>query len=391
MKNYFLGLLVLLVLVVSVACSEETEETANAANEQEVENELINSETTNEEKMSNDQSIGEVTEVAEEEEVTEEVEEVTEEIKEEAEKEVTKEEKTSSETVSKEEDTSKKETSEPKPELVITTKESTSTESIGFNTIVEEDSSLEEGKTKVVQEGKNGVRTITYKETFEDGKRVSKEEVSSEVTTKPIDNIVKVGTKEPEPVASTISIDDLFQWQTASGLTAEQRLDAHNDTMENSRDGWYYVEQLNREFDKYIQGTFSWDYRNQNNKANYLAFRRSRDSYDGASMTTPEKYDRIHEKMKEHQLIITSSFNYSIEDIFIHPTRGGYTVSQVLRLKYTSDNGSRIEGMEPNKWYSVHYEVGFSFPGDQPSWELWNYGDYGWLAAGFEYRIGNFK
>lgn len=282
---------------------------------------------------------------------------------------------------------------EPKPasEPVITTKTTTSSESISFDTIEEKDSSLEKGKTKVIQEGQKGVRTITYKETYSNGKLASKKEISSEVTKQPVDKIINVGTKEPQPAASTISIYDLFvNMRTASGLTAERRLQAHNESMEDYETE-YYIRQLNSEFNKYIQGNFKWDYRNKNNRSNFLAFRGQSYWYDNASRATPDLYDRIHNKVKEHQLIIEPSFNYSIEDIFIHPERGGYVVSQVLRLKYTSDNGSRIEGMEPNKWYSVRYEVEFSFPGSKPSWTLWNYGDYGWLAAGMEYRIGSFK
>lgn len=81
-----------------------------------------------------------------------------------------------------------------------TTKTSTSTKSIPFKTIEQNDSSLEKGKKKVTQEGKNGVRTITYEETYVDGKLTSKKELSSKVTTKPVDKIVKVGTKDPANV-----------------------------------------------------------------------------------------------------------------------------------------------------------------------------------------------
>jgi glucan-binding repeat-containing protein len=191
-------------------------------------------------------------------------------------------------------------------------------------------------------------------------------------------------------VAKTISIDNIFQMHTDSGLTAEQRLAAHNKSMKSTEDK-YYIEQLNREFDKYIQGAFNWDYRNQNNKSNYLAFRTTEKVYDHAPIATDKLYEKIHQKIKDHQLVITPSFNYEIQDIYLDPARGGYTVSQVLKLKYTSANGSRIEGWEPNTWHSVRYEVRFAFPGEIPSWKVWNYGDYGYLAAGFDYRIGNWK
>ncbi|WP_368901912.1 G5 domain-containing protein [Oceanobacillus oncorhynchi] len=83
-----------------------------------------------------------------------------------------------------------------KEPVVITTETTTETEAIAFETVYENDSTLEKGKEVVSQEGQNGTRTITYKETYENGKLISKEQVSSEVTKEPVKKIVKVGTKE---------------------------------------------------------------------------------------------------------------------------------------------------------------------------------------------------
>ncbi|WP_246942802.1 S-layer homology domain-containing protein [Bacillus pinisoli] len=193
-----------------------------------------------------------------------------------------------------------------------------------------------------------------------------------------------------KPPGKTIKINNLFQMRPASGLTAEQRLKEHTDSMVDY-ENQYYIEQLNREFGKYIQGSFDWDYRNQNNRANFLAFRAGKYWYDNSSLTTEAFYNAIFNKVKEHQLIITPSFNYNIQDIFIHPTRGGYVVSQILSLKYTSANGSKIEGWNPNTWYSVRYEVEFNFNSARTNWPMWNYGDYGRLTTGFDYRVGDFK
>lgn len=88
-------------------------------------------------------------------------------------------------------------------EPVITTKTVTSTESIKYETKQQNDSSLEKGKTAVVKKGQNGVRIITYKETYKDGGLVSKEKVSSAVTKQPVDKVIKVGTMEPKPAVST--------------------------------------------------------------------------------------------------------------------------------------------------------------------------------------------
>lgn len=94
---------------------------------------------------------------------------------------------------------------------VITTKTSTSTEAIAFKTVRQNDNSLEKGKEVLVQEGKDGVRTITYKETYKNGSLASKEVVGSKTTQQPINKIVKVGTKERTVSnASTILINAGF-------------------------------------------------------------------------------------------------------------------------------------------------------------------------------------
>ena len=80
--------------------------------------------------------------------------------------------------------------------VVTTTKTTTATESIPFETEYQNDATLEKGKQVVVQYGQNGVRTITYKETYQDGKLVKKEQVSSTITKQPVKQIIKVGTKE---------------------------------------------------------------------------------------------------------------------------------------------------------------------------------------------------
>ncbi|MFS0562703.1 G5 domain-containing protein [Terribacillus sp. 179-K 1B1 HS] len=95
-------------------------------------------------------------------------------------------------------------------EPVITYENSTSTEAIAFETVEQQDPTLEKGKTVVTQEGQDGVRTITFKETYKDGKLVSKEQVSSEITKAPVNKIVKVGTKEVVPANSILSGAGVF-------------------------------------------------------------------------------------------------------------------------------------------------------------------------------------
>jgi hypothetical protein len=378
-----LVLLAVSLLLVITGCGQEAEKVATTDTEV-AETVVENDEEQNEEvtEEQNEDAIKESEDVNTDDNPSEEVAKV--EAKQETKIETKKESEQSKQTPKKEEPTEESKRSEP----VITTKNTTATESINFKTVEQNDPNLEKGKTAVAQEGQKGILTVTYKETYKDGKLASKEKISSQVTKAPVDKIVKIGTKEPQPVAKTININNLFQMKSGENLSAEQRLKAHNDSMADP-EMKYYIEQINREFSKYIQGAFSWDYRNKNNRANFLAFRASGYWYDNSSLQADKLFDAIHKKVSEHQLIITPSFNYSIQDIFVHPTRGGYTVSQVLSLKYTSANGSRVEGWEPNKWYSIRYEVPFNFSSGSPSWPLWNYGDYGRLTVGSDYRVGS--
>lgn len=82
------------------------------------------------------------------------------------------------------------------PEDVVTTETTTETDAVAFEVVEENDPTLEKGQTVVMQEGQNGVRTITYKETYTNGKLTSKEQVSSEITQQPVNKVVKVGIKE---------------------------------------------------------------------------------------------------------------------------------------------------------------------------------------------------
>lgn len=99
---------------------------------------------------------------------------------------------------------SSSDTSTTKPESpVVTFKTITVTEAISFNTKKEDDPSLEEGKEKTVQEGKEGIKTITYKITYSDGKETDREKTVEEISQDPVDEIIAVGTKlaeEEKPV-----------------------------------------------------------------------------------------------------------------------------------------------------------------------------------------------
>ncbi|WP_156384166.1 resuscitation-promoting factor [Marmoricola sp. Leaf446] len=76
-------------------------------------------------------------------------------------------------------------------------------ETIQAGTVRREDDSMPEGETKTVREARDGVRDVTYKTTFRNGKAVRTVVVSSRVVREPVDAIVKVGTKVEPAAPST--------------------------------------------------------------------------------------------------------------------------------------------------------------------------------------------
>lgn len=79
-----------------------------------------------------------------------------------------------------------------------------------YQTIEEEDDTLPEGKTKVVQEGKNGYLTINYKVTYVDDKETSRVEINRSETP-PVSEIVKIGTQVTEVKEETITEEVTFE------------------------------------------------------------------------------------------------------------------------------------------------------------------------------------
>ena len=69
-------------------------------------------------------------------------------------------------------------------------------EAIDFDTVEREDSSMYDGDTTTVRSGVTGARDVTYKLVYRNGKLFTTKVVSAKVIRKPVDAIVKVGTKE---------------------------------------------------------------------------------------------------------------------------------------------------------------------------------------------------
>lgn len=69
-------------------------------------------------------------------------------------------------------------------------------DSIPFDNVVNKNSKLDIGQSKVIQEGKDGLKKTYLKKEYVNGELHSTEVVNAEITTEPISNIVEKGTKD---------------------------------------------------------------------------------------------------------------------------------------------------------------------------------------------------
>lgn len=70
------------------------------------------------------------------------------------------------------------------------------TEPIECETTYEDDGSIAKGQQQVSVKGENGEKEVTYKVTYVDGNEESREAINETVTKEPVNEVVKVGTKE---------------------------------------------------------------------------------------------------------------------------------------------------------------------------------------------------
>ena len=77
----------------------------------------------------------------------------------------------------------------------VTYKEKKETEAIAYDSVTENSDEVELGETKVHTKGQNGVKTITKRVKYIDGKKAETKVVSEKITKKPVDEVIHVGTK----------------------------------------------------------------------------------------------------------------------------------------------------------------------------------------------------
>lgn len=75
-------------------------------------------------------------------------------------------------------------------------------ESIPFEEVTNNNKELEEGKTKVAQEGKDGIKEITIKKLFVNGDLTSEEKIKETVAKEPVPKIIEKGTRKKEPMVA---------------------------------------------------------------------------------------------------------------------------------------------------------------------------------------------
>ncbi|WP_409193229.1 G5 domain-containing protein, partial [Clostridium perfringens] len=69
-------------------------------------------------------------------------------------------------------------------------------ESIGFDVVIESDSSLDSGLEQVRQDGTSGEKEVNYEIVYKNGKEFSREIKSSKVVAEPVNKIVVQGTRK---------------------------------------------------------------------------------------------------------------------------------------------------------------------------------------------------
>jgi len=104
-------------------------------------------------------------------------------------------------------------------------------EVIPYEVIRREDPNLEQGKEKVIQQGKEGVVINLFEKTFENGVFVDKRLLTTTVSEKKQDKIVAVGTKKPQPKAAVLSAAEAGTKVTRDGVTFKARKVLKNVTL----------------------------------------------------------------------------------------------------------------------------------------------------------------
>lgn len=97
----------------------------------------------------------------------------------------------------------------------------TETETLAYTTKTVEDSSIYKDQTKVVQEGKNGTKTVTYEDTYVDGELVESKVLKTKVKKEATERIVAKGTKS-RPVVKVSGKKTMSEFTPPSELKLDE-------------------------------------------------------------------------------------------------------------------------------------------------------------------------
>ena len=86
--------------------------------------------------------------------------------------------------------------------------------------VEKETDTLPKGETKVETQGVDGVTRTTYRVTWADNTEISREAVSTVVVTKPVDEVVLVGTADPAPAPAAAPSSSSSSSSDSSGTAA---------------------------------------------------------------------------------------------------------------------------------------------------------------------------
>jgi hypothetical protein len=97
------------------------------------------------------------------------------------------------------------------PAPQITYKTVTQTKPVPFTSTTVQDSSLAQGTNQVTTQGVNGVETLTYQDTYTNGKQTAQKLISDNITTKPVAQVTSDGTYvAPAQPSSTSSSSSCY-------------------------------------------------------------------------------------------------------------------------------------------------------------------------------------
>lgn len=154
-------------------------------------------------------------------------------------------------------------------------------------------------------------------------------------------------------------------------------------TMEHEVTGMF-AKELENEVERFITGSFSWDYRNTDNKEDFLAYRVGKMFYRDRVYNAADVYGQIHNKIKEQKLTITSSINPGNAKVYLHPN-GGYIIDKEVTLVFNQSDEEN--GIEKGEEYTFNYRAEFNFatPTENDLWFLWKDNELGVLTLTDQY------